>query len=213
MINMQFKQINWFALVGGILILVLFSVSFYFPWWQLIIGDNLLKVNVSPVNTNFGLLGTQFSMPLIWALNFVSILTFLTSGIIMLIYAVIPTRSYSKDLLSFAYRKPLYAVILIVAGLLVITFALRAAFGISVPLTGTGSVVLPSSLTMGINVGMVTLAAFQWPFWLAIVAAGLCIAARIYHTKLSPTPKQIAQTTANTQITPQPYRHKNSLHY
>jgi hypothetical protein len=200
--NMQFKQINWFALVGGVLILGLLLVSFYFPWWQLVIGDNLLKVNVSPVNTNFGLLGTQFIIPLIWALNLGSILTFLVSGIIMVIYAFIPMKSYSKDLLSFAYKKPLYAVILCVAGLVIMTFALRVALGISVPLTGTGTVILPSSLTMGINVSVVSLAAFQWPFWLAIVAAGLCIAARVYHRKLFPMPKQNPQTTASAQITP-----------
>ena len=103
---MQLKKINWFGLVGGILILVVLAVSIYFPWWQLIIGENLLKVNASPVNTNFGLLGTQFTVPIIWALNIGSILTFLTSGIIMLIYSLVPTRSYSKDLLSFAYKKP-----------------------------------------------------------------------------------------------------------
>ncbi len=112
-------------------------------------------------------------------------------------------KSYSKDLLSFAYKKPLYAVILCVAGLLIVIFALRAALGVSVPLTGTGSVILPSSLTLGMNVSVICLAAFQWSFWLAIVAAGLCIAARVYHTKLFSTPKQIPQTTASTQqITP-----------
>jgi hypothetical protein len=200
---MQFKQINWFALVGGILLLVLLSVSFYFPWWQLIIGDNLLKVNVSPVNTNFGLLGTQFIIPLIWALNLGSILTFLISGIIMVIYAFIPMKSYSKDLLSFAYKKPLYAVIMCVAGLVIMTFALQATLGISFPLTGTGTVILPSSITpMGINVSVVALAAFQWPFWLAIVAAGLCITARVYHRKLFPKLKQIPQTAASAQVTP-----------
>ena len=182
--------------------MVLLSVSFYFPWWQLIIGDNLLKVNVSPVNTNFGLLGTMFSIPFIWALNLASALTFLTSGIIMVIYGFFPMKSYSKDLLSFGYRKPLYAVVICVVGLLVITFATQAALGINIPLNGTGHIVLPSSLTMGINVGVVCLAAFQWPFWLAIVAAGLCIASRVYHRKLFLTPKQIPQTAASPQIAP-----------
>jgi hypothetical protein len=192
-INLQFKQINWFALVGGILILVLLLVSFYFPWWQLIIGDNLFKVNVSPVNTNFSLLGTQFIIPLIWALNLGSIVTFLISGIIMVIYSFIPMKSYSKDLLSFAYKKPLYAVIICVVGLLIITFAMRVALGISVHLTGTGTVIVPSSLTIGFNISVASLSAFHWPFWLAIVAAGLCIAARVYHRKLVQTPKQILQ--------------------
>lgn len=199
---MQIKQFNWFALVGGILILVLLSVSIYFPWWQLIIGENLLKVNASPVNTNFGLLGTQLNIPLITALNPASILTFLISGITLIIYAVTPTKSYSKDLLSFAYKKPLYAVVLYIAGLLITMFAMQAALGINIPLTGTATVILPSSLTMGTNVNVIISTTFQWPFWLAIAATGLCITARIYHTKLSSTPKQASQTTASTQITP-----------
>ena len=146
------KQINWFALVGGILILTLLLVSFYFPWWQLVIGDNLFKVNVSPVNTNVGVLGSQFTVPLIWAMNIASILTFLASGIIMLIYAVKPTRPYSQDLLSFGYRKPLYAVIFCVVGLLIAVYVVQAAVGISVPLVGAGTIVLPSSLMpMGIG--------------------------------------------------------------
>jgi hypothetical protein len=199
---MQLKKINWFGLVGGILILVVLVVSIYYPWWQLIIGENLLKVNASPVNTNFGLLGTQFTIPIILALNIVSVLTFLTSGIIMLIYAVIPTKSYSKDLLSFAYRKPLYSVVLCIISLLIATLAVQAALGINIPLTGTATVILPSSLTMGINISVLIYTAFQWPFWLVVAAAGLCIAARIYHVKLSSTPKQASTATTITPATP-----------
>lgn len=198
---MQFKQINWFALVGGILLLVLLGVSIYFPWWQLIVGENLLSVNASPVNTVFSLLGNQFSSPVIWIMNLTGILTFLTSAIILLIYSVIPNKSYSKDLLSFAYRKPLYVVVLYVVGLLVATFAIKAALGVDLPLAGTTTISLPSSLTMGINVSVNIFVAFQWPFWLGIVVAGLCIAARIYHSKLSSTPNQIPQTTINPQPT------------
>jgi len=144
---------------------------------------------------------TQFNVPLIWALNLTGTLTFLTSGIIMLIYAVTPTKSYSKDLLSFAYRKPLYAIVLFVAGLLIATFAMKPAFGISIPLTGTATVNLPSSLTLGTNVSIFVLAALQWPFWLAITTTGLCITARVYHPKLSSTPKQEPKATANAQLT------------
>ena len=199
---MQLKKINWFGLVGGILILVVLAVSIYFPWWQLIIGENLLKVNASPVNTNFGLLGTQFTVPIIWALNIGSILTFLTSGIIMLIYSLVPTKSYSKDLLSFAYKKPLYSVVLCVVGLVIITLIAQAAVGISIPLTGIATIILPASLTMGINLSVIVSAAFQWPFWLAVVAAGLCITARVYHRKLSSTPKQAPAATTTTPAAP-----------
>ena len=64
---MQLKKINWFGLVGGILILVVLAVSIYYPWWILTIGDNLVKVNASPVNTNFGLSNIKFTVPIIWA--------------------------------------------------------------------------------------------------------------------------------------------------
>jgi hypothetical protein len=195
---MQLSKINWFGIAGGALTLIVIVVSLYNPWWQLTIGENLMKVNASPMNTNFGLLGTQFTIPLIYALNLGSILTFLFSGIIMLIYAVIPTKPYSKDLLGFSWKKPLYSVIFSVVGLSIIILIAQTVLGISIPLMGTGTIILPSSLTMGINISVLVSAAFQWPFWLAIVAASLCICARIYHRKLSSTPKQTLATTAAT---------------
>ena len=198
---MQLSKINWFGIAGGVLTLVVIAVSLYYPWWQLTIGENLMKVNASPMNTNFGLLGTQFTIPIIWALNIGSILTFLFSGIIMLIYSVIPTKSYSKELLGFAYKKPLYSVVFSVVGLLIITLIAQAAIGISIPLMGKAMIILPSAFTMGVNISVLVSAAFQWPFWLAITAAILCISARIYHRKLSATPK-IAPVTTEAPATP-----------
>jgi len=190
---MKTKQINWFALIGGILILLLLPISIYFSWWQLTIGKNLLTVNVSPVNTNITLFGNQFSSPLFWAMNITGSLTFLASGIIMLIYALVPAKPYSKDLLSFAYRKPLYIVIFYLACLLVMTFAAQAFLGQGIPITGSANLTLPSSMTMGANISILVTSAFQWPFFLAIVAAALSIIARIYHTKITKAPKQTSK--------------------
>jgi hypothetical protein len=201
---MKTKQINWFALIGGILILALLPISIYFSWWQLIIGKNLLTINASPVNTNITLIGTQFSAPLIWAMNLTGILTFLASGIIMLIYALIPAKPYSKDLLSFGYRKPLYAVILYLVGLLVMTFATQAFLGQGIPITGSANLILPSSMTMGAKISILVTSAFQWPFYLAIVAAGLSITARVYHTKLTKVPKRRSQEPVTLQAIPMP---------
>jgi hypothetical protein len=200
-INMELKKINWFGLVGGILLIVVLAVSIFYPWWQLLVGESLMEVNVSPMNTNFGLLGTSFTIPVIWALNITSVLTFLTSGIIMLIYAVMPMKSYSKDLLGFAYRKPIYAVVFAVIGLLIVTFMVQSIFSVNIPLVGTSTIALPSSL-MGGNASVKVLisTAFVWPFWLAIAAAALCLAARIYHIKL--TPKQASATNTDAQAAP-----------
>lgn len=186
---MQLNKINWFGLAGGILTLAVLIVSLFSPWWQLTVGDNMMKVNASPVNTNFGLFGTNFTVPLIWALNIVSILTFTVSGIIMLIYSLIPLKSYSKQLLSFAYRKPLYAVLSAVIGLVIIIFIVQAVAGINVPLMGQSTINLPSNMAEGINISVAVSGAFQWPFYLAIVAAALCITARFYHPIISKTPK------------------------
>ena len=188
--KMNVKQFNWFALVGGILLLILLPISIYVSWWKLTVGENLVTVNASPVNTNFNLMGTQFNPGLVWAANLTSILTFLACGIIMLIYAFIPSKPYSKDLLSFAYRKPLYIVIIYIAALLITAFITQSALGIGVPISGTSTIALPQNLIMGAHVSAVISSAFQWPFWLAIVAVGLCITARIYHTKFSAAIKQ-----------------------
>jgi hypothetical protein len=187
---MDFNRINWFGIAAGVLTLLVIVVSLYNPWWQLTIGEDLMKVNASPMNTNFGLLGTQFTIPLIYALNIGSILTFLFSGIIMLIYSIMPTKPYAKDLLGFSWKKPLYAIISSVVGLAVIVLIAQTALGINVPLVGTANVILPAQYTMGVNISVLVSSAFQWPLYLAGVAAGLCIIARIYHRKVSaiPTP-------------------------
>jgi hypothetical protein len=201
---MNAKKINWFGIVGGSLVLVVLVVSIFYPWWQLVVGKNVaeafLVVNASPINTNIVVLGSPFTIPLIWAANLAVILTFLCGGIIMLVYSVIPMKSYSKDLLGFAYKKPLYAVIGMVVVLLILIIALQSFTGVSVPIMGTSTVSLPSSFIPGVGLSasaqMTT--AFLWPFWLAIVATGLCVAARIYHRKLS-APKLVSPGTATTE--------------
>ena len=60
---------------------------------------------------NFGLSGSQFTIPLIWALNLITILTFTACGIVMLIYSLVPTKPYAKQLLGFSWKKPLYTVV------------------------------------------------------------------------------------------------------
>ena len=181
--NEMGRSINWFALSAGIVVLIVLVISLYLPWWQLSIGTNLINVNASPVNTNFNVLGTQFTIPLIWALNLVSILTLAASGVVMLIYSLIPTKPYAKDLLSFSYKKPLYAVVGFVVGLIIIVIGV-GHFGLSVPLIGSATLTLPSNWTMGATVSALVSGNFLLPFWLAIVAAALCIVARLYHGHL-----------------------------
>jgi hypothetical protein len=182
-------KFNWFALAGGVTTILVIAVSLVYPWWQLTVGDDLMTVKASPVNMNLGFLDTSFTIPFIWALNMVSILSLLASGIAMLIYSIIPRKSYSKHLLGFGYKKPLYTVLFFVIGLVVTTMICQAVLSLNIPLMGSTTSTLPIPFVSGITLTVLLSAGFQWSFWLALVAAGLCIAARLYHGKVAPVPK------------------------
>lgn len=177
-------KINWFGLVGGISIIALIIASFFVPWWQLIIGEELITTNVSPLNTNFSLIGNSLTIPLIMALNIASLISLSSGGVVMLIYSINPKKPYSKKLLSFAYRKPLYSVILFIVGLVLTTIIIGSLFSFDVPLLGSQTSTLPTDITQGLTLSVFMNATFQWPFVLAISAATLCIAARLYHKKI-----------------------------
>jgi hypothetical protein len=105
----------------------------------------------------------------------------------MLIYSVKPLKPYSKKLLGFAYKKPLYSVLLFVIGLILIIIIVGSVFGLDVSLFGSQISTLPADLTQGVTISVSMTAEFQWPFLFALVTAGLCIAARFYHKKILPT--------------------------
>jgi hypothetical protein len=195
-------KFNWFALAGGLTTLLLIAVSLVTPWWQLTVGDNLITINASPINTNLGFLGTSFTIPFIVALNIVSILSLLVSAIAMLIYALIPRKSYSKHLLGFGYKKPLYTVLFFIIGLVATTMICQAVLSLNLPLMGSTTSTLPIPFVSGITLTVLLSAGFQWPFWLSIVAAGLCIGARIYHRKVATSDPEIVIAVAAEAKTP-----------
>jgi hypothetical protein len=181
-------KINWFGFVGGVLTIFVIAVSLVYPWWQLMVGDNLMTINASPVNTNFGFLGTGFSIPFILALNIIGLLTLLLSGVAMIIYSVMPAKSFAKPLLDFGYKKPLFALLFFVIGLVLVNVILQSVLSINLPLMGTATSVVPIPFASGITLSLLLSAGFQWSFWLAAVTAGLCIAARLYHKKVAAVP-------------------------
>jgi hypothetical protein len=182
---MDFK-INWFGFAGGISLIALVFVSLFVPWWQLTVGDDLVTANASPLNTNFNFIGESLTIPLITALNIASVISLTAAGIVMLIYSVTPLKPYSKKLLGFAYRKPLYSVLLFVIGLVLTTILAGSLFKLDVPLFGSQLSTLPADMTQGLTVSVSMNAGFQWPFLFSLVATGLCIAARFYHKKILP---------------------------
>ena len=186
------NKINFIALAAGISTLLLIAISQFIPWWQFTAGTPAnTQVNFSPTNLNLSVKGTAVTIPLILALNIACILTLLASGIVLTIYSLKPTQPYSKHLIGFAYSKPVAVVVIFVAALIAVPLIIQALAGISLPLTGSTLLQIPNSLSaQGTNQSVNVSASINWPFYFAIIVAGLSVAARIYHRKMitNPTP-------------------------
>jgi len=184
---MEVKKVNWLGLAGGVttLALVVLSLAYASPWWQLTVGQEIGQANVSPLNLSFDLLGTSMTTPIIWFLNLSCQLSLIACAIAMLVYSIASDKKYSKNLLNFAYKKPLIIVIVFVVSLFVATYFAGMLLHINVPLAGSTTVTLDVGVaTMGIPLAT----QFTWVFWLAVIATGLCIAAKFYHRKIAPAP-------------------------
>jgi hypothetical protein len=193
------NKMNPVGLAAGIALLVLIPISYLVPWWQFSIGT-VAQINISPVNFNMALLGQTLNQPLVWAMNLAGILTLLVAGIIMIIYSAKPNKSYSKKLLGFSYNKPLFAVIMFVAELLIMYFAVKGLVGLEVPVVGSSLIQLPSSMTGGnVTISVMAGGSFLWPFYFAIAVSALCIAARLYHKKVV-TPLALVPVTTMASV-------------
>jgi hypothetical protein len=108
----------------------------------------------------------------------------------MIVYSLFPAKSYSKQLLDFAYKKPLFMLVSFVVVLFVLTLLVQVLLKLSVPLAGSVTSTFSIPFLQGTTVGVFISTGFQWPFWLSVVAAGLCIAARLYHRRVALIQKQ-----------------------
>jgi len=190
---MNLKKINWCGLAGGVILLILVALALIYasPWWQISIGEGLGHADISPLSFNLVILGSYIVIPLILFLNLSCQLSFIASAIAIIIYSIAPEKGYSKSLLEFSYKKPLIILIIFLGSMIGITYAVQNVLQISIPLIGTSTVTLSTS-DIEIEASIVT--RFTWVFWLALTAAILCIAARIYHKRIvSPTPSEIKE--------------------
>jgi hypothetical protein len=210
------NEMNWFGVAGAISIFLLIAVSVFVPWWRITVGSvnaPLADFGSSPMNMNVNFLGQAFTFPLVIAINLSVVLSLVAGAITILIYSINPTKPYAKRLLSFSYKKPLYAVIIFVIGLIAVVLLTKFAAGLDVPIIGavnaqTNGAVF-QSLLGGLSIKNVLLTAgFQWPFYLAIASAVLCVAARLYNKRLvssavtgtpipMPPPPQTAASSQN----------------
>lgn len=196
---------NWFGIAGSISIFSLIVISVFVPWWQVSVGsvDNpLATFQVSPMSNNFSFLGQTFTFPLIMAINISVIISLLAGGIAILIYAINPKKSYSKKLLDFSYRKPLYALLIFVIGLIITVALTKSMSGLDVPLTGSTNSAVDGSIIQSLlgDISITNIlftAGFQWPFYLVIVSVIFCIIAKYYDKKFLSATKVTQDLTSN----------------
>ena len=193
--DLNVKSVNWFALFGGVLTLVLTVASMFVPWWQITVGRTLAKVSFSPVSLSTNVIGYNIAIPIIMTISWMFTVLLVSAGVVLIIYSIMPMKPYSKRLLGFAYKKPLGTLIAFIVLMLLLTNA-GTMFGtmprssslsgadLNVPWVGAKTLHLPSSMAQGTILGIAISAEIEWTFWLAVIVAGLCVAARLYHKKL-----------------------------
>ena len=178
------NKINFIALAAGISTLVLIAISFVVPWWHFTVAKPAIQANLSPVNFYLSVNGVPVAVPLLEALNIACLLTLLAGSITLLIYSIKPVQPYSKSLLGFGYKKPLYVLIAFIVALIAVPIALQAIVGLSLPLMGSTSITLPQTMSNGSNTNINVSAIFEWPFYFAVMTTALGIAARLFHRKI-----------------------------
>ena len=210
--NLHVKNVNWFALAGGALTLVLAVSSIYVPWWQINVGQTLVRIGLSPVNLSTNIVGYDVALPIIATIGWMFMAMLVSVGIVLVVYSVVPTKPYSKRLLVFAYKKPLGTLITFTILMLLVTNAgtiigtmvspsTISGTDLNVPWSGAKTLQPPSSVAQGTVRGIAVSAEVEWTFWLAVTVAALCIGARLYHRKLerfarSENAKQSSQDSA-----------------
>lgn len=185
---MGFTKINWPGLGCAVAAatLVALSVLYAAPWWQVAIGDGVGQAEISPLDYKANLAGASIEVPIIWFLNLGGKLTMAACAVAMFIYSVSTQKPFSKQLLGFAYKKPLLMLVLFIVVLVVSTYMAGAFFGVNVLLMGTTTL----SLSFGRATANIPIStSFTWVFWLAVATAVLAVAAKIYEWKVLKTPK------------------------
>lgn len=189
-------SINWLGLIAGILMVAL---PFLGPWWIGRVGTGAMEIALSPFDISITLLGQPVTSDLVWLFLLAEKIAIIIAGIFMILGSLSTKSWWSRHLIRFGLMKPFWAIIGILILLFAGTFFINnilpnflsgmtggggAAIELNIPyIVGTAT----STIQMGdvatiiapINLSL-TIA-----FWVAVVTAALCIAARIYQRRFT----------------------------
>ena len=205
---MDRKNVSWIGLISGVLLVAVIALSLFNPWWQIRIGD-FVYANLSPMSAGFNFLGMSFLVPMLTAINISSLLLLSISAVLMIVYSINPGKEYSKQLLCWSYKKPLFTLIAFLAGIAALSLGASYVAGqyanldFTLPIMGSTIVQVPSEMLgqlSGVQIGMTISTGFQWTFYLAIAATALCIVTRYYHGKPLMSTAQLANTRSQATV-------------
>lgn len=182
---MPHRMINWPGLLCAVTLSFLLFISFAYktPWWHLSIADKLGSIDISPLDVDITLMGEKMNAPIFWYFTLGSKFSFLLLAAIFTYYSIKARKEYSEELLDAVYKKPIYMVIglLLLSAISTFLFDFFLPFNIpNIPIVGTSTIVISfEDVTLSVPVT----ASFTWVFWLALLCAGLALAARVYHSE------------------------------
>lgn len=183
------KRVNWIGVAAGVLMLVLPLLPW--AWWSASVGSGAANVGISPFHVTVSGFGEEFSLPIIWYAVLGSKLVVLAGGLLMIVGSTLTERPWSKSLIKFGSTKVLWAILVLVASILVLSVIANNFLDLGLPyLSGSRTIsfsgeVGPLEMPEGVSISIPLVIGFSKAFLLALFTAGLAIAARIFNGRLT----------------------------
>ena len=176
--------INWFGLVQGILMVLLAILAP--PWWELDAGAGALTAAISPFNVEISALRAPIYIPLVQYVCLGARLAVLIAGALLVIGSLFTKRWWSRRLVRFGATKLFWMVAMLIIMLVLTTFVAnyllpRTLPGFSLPyISGSTTAII---LVYGVTAILPIVLRLTDAFWVAVLAAALGVATRIYHRR------------------------------
>lgn len=185
--------INWFGVAAGALMLIL---PFLGAWWRAEVGTGALEFGISPFYYNVSIMGESLTSSLVGYVVLAAQLTSIIGGALLIVGSLGTDQWWGKKLMRFGAMKMVWFVVSLVAVLLVGAFLLNNVLPGFLSNAGGGGADMQLEAPYLIGTSTSTIqqenVSFSAPistsltpiFWVAVLTAGLGVAARIYHGKL-----------------------------
>ncbi|MGQ9787795.1 MAG: hypothetical protein ACUVQM_00545 [Candidatus Hadarchaeaceae archaeon] len=194
------RSMNFIGIAAGVMMVLL---PFLGPWWVAELGTGAVEIALSPFDLSIQVFGQTIHSQLVDLFLLASKIAMLIAGVFLILGSLSPSSWWSGRLVRFGVMKPFWAVVGIVAVVVLGAFLINnflpnllsnfipvdASMQITVPyLVGSASATIQmgtqASVTAPINLSLLP------TFWMAVVTSVLGIAARINHRRFKKSEQQ-----------------------